>query len=50
MVMCLIAVHGHPLWLSLLVYVTVLITVLSGAEYFFGAPHVASRAQAHRTG
>ena len=37
MVMVLIAVHGHPLWASLLVYVTVLITVVSGADYFFGA-------------
>jgi len=39
MVMVLIAVHrhGHPLWVSLLVYVTVLVTVLSGADYFFGA-------------
>ena len=36
MVMVLIAVHGHPLWASLLVYVTVLITVVSGADYFFG--------------
>jgi CDP-diacylglycerol--glycerol-3-phosphate 3-phosphatidyltransferase len=36
MVLCLIAVNGHPLWLSLLVYVTVAITVLSGADYFFG--------------
>ena len=36
MVMCLIAVHGHPLWVSLLVYATVLVTVLSGADYFFG--------------
>ena len=36
MVMALIAVHGHPLWVSLLVYVTVAITVLSGADYFFG--------------
>jgi CDP-diacylglycerol--glycerol-3-phosphate 3-phosphatidyltransferase len=36
MVMCLIAVHGRPLWVSLLVYATVLITVLSGADYFFG--------------
>lgn len=36
MVMVLIAVHGQPLWVSLLVYVTVLITVLSGADYFFG--------------
>jgi CDP-diacylglycerol--glycerol-3-phosphate 3-phosphatidyltransferase len=36
MVMLLIAVHGRPLWLSLVVYATVLITVLSGADYFFG--------------
>jgi CDP-diacylglycerol---glycerol-3-phosphate 3-phosphatidyltransferase len=38
MVMALIAVgHGHrPLWVSLLVYATVLVTVLSGADYFFG--------------
>src|SRR5436305_9268719 len=36
MVMVLIAVHGHPLWASLVVYVTVLITVVSGADYFFG--------------
>jgi hypothetical protein len=32
----LIAVHGRPLWVSLLVYATVAITVLSGADYFFG--------------
>jgi CDP-diacylglycerol---glycerol-3-phosphate 3-phosphatidyltransferase len=38
MVMALIAVgHGHrPLWVSLLVYATVLVTVVSGADYFFG--------------
>ena len=36
MVMALIAVKEHPLWVSLLVYVTVVITVLSGAEYLFG--------------
>jgi CDP-diacylglycerol--glycerol-3-phosphate 3-phosphatidyltransferase len=36
MVMALIAYRSHPLWVSLLVYVTVLITVLSGADYFFG--------------
>jgi CDP-diacylglycerol---glycerol-3-phosphate 3-phosphatidyltransferase len=36
MVMVLIAVHGRPLSVSLLVYATVLITVLSGADYFFG--------------
>ncbi len=36
MVIALIAVHGHPAWLMVLIYVTVLITVLSGADYFFG--------------
>jgi CDP-diacylglycerol--glycerol-3-phosphate 3-phosphatidyltransferase len=36
MVISVIAVRGHPLWLDLLIYATVLITVLSGADYFFG--------------
>jgi CDP-diacylglycerol--glycerol-3-phosphate 3-phosphatidyltransferase len=36
MVIALIAVHGRPLWVWLLVYATVVITVLSGADYFFG--------------
>ena len=36
MVMCLIAVDGSPLWLDGIVYATVVITVLSGADYFFG--------------
>jgi CDP-diacylglycerol--glycerol-3-phosphate 3-phosphatidyltransferase len=36
MVMVLIAVHGRPLAVSLLVYATVVVTVLSGADYFFG--------------
>jgi CDP-diacylglycerol--glycerol-3-phosphate 3-phosphatidyltransferase len=36
MVMVLIAVHGRPLAVTLLVYVTVAVTVLSGADYFFG--------------
>ncbi len=43
MVMLLIAVHGRPLWLSLVVYATVLITVLSGADYFFGLRRSLSR-------
>jgi CDP-diacylglycerol---glycerol-3-phosphate 3-phosphatidyltransferase len=44
MVLVLIAVHGHPLWRSLLIYVTVVITVLSGADYFFGLRrHLAGR-------
>ncbi len=38
MVMVLIAVHGRrPEWVDVIVYVTVTITVLSGADYFFGA-------------
>ncbi len=36
MVISVIAVHGHPLWVTLLIYATVVITVLSGADYFFG--------------
>jgi CDP-diacylglycerol--glycerol-3-phosphate 3-phosphatidyltransferase len=36
MVLCLIAVDDSPLWLDGVVYVTVAITVLSGADYFFG--------------
>jgi CDP-diacylglycerol---glycerol-3-phosphate 3-phosphatidyltransferase len=36
MVMALIAFDDRPLWISLLVYLTVAVTVLSGADYFFG--------------
>jgi CDP-diacylglycerol--glycerol-3-phosphate 3-phosphatidyltransferase len=56
MVLVLIAVHGRPLWVSLLVYATVTVTVLSGADYFFGlrrylgqrAPGGKSSAGAHQ--
>jgi CDP-diacylglycerol---glycerol-3-phosphate 3-phosphatidyltransferase len=37
MVLALISVHGaRPLWVTLIVYATVLVTILSGADYFFG--------------
>lgn len=36
MVITLIAVHDRPLWVWLLIYTTVFVTVLSGADYFFG--------------
>ena len=36
MVMALIAVGGEALWVQLLVYTAVAVTVLSGADYFFG--------------
>jgi CDP-diacylglycerol--glycerol-3-phosphate 3-phosphatidyltransferase len=35
-ILAVIAVHGSPLWVSLLVYATVVVTVLSGLDYFFG--------------
>ncbi len=46
MVLALIAVHGRPLWVSLLVYATVLVTVLSGADLFFGIRRSIARARA----
>ncbi len=36
MVLALIAIDGDPLWVDLLVYATVVVTVLSAADYFFG--------------
>jgi CDP-diacylglycerol---glycerol-3-phosphate 3-phosphatidyltransferase len=36
MVMLLIAVHPRTDWVDAVVYVTVVVTVLSGADYFFG--------------
>jgi CDP-diacylglycerol---glycerol-3-phosphate 3-phosphatidyltransferase len=35
-VLAVIAWHQQPLWVSLLIYLTVLVTVLSGLDYFFG--------------
>jgi CDP-diacylglycerol--glycerol-3-phosphate 3-phosphatidyltransferase len=35
-ILAVIAVHGHPLWVDLLVYAAVLITVMSGLDFFFG--------------
>jgi len=36
MVLALIAVDGSPAWVDALVYLTVAVTVYSGADYFFG--------------
>jgi CDP-diacylglycerol--glycerol-3-phosphate 3-phosphatidyltransferase len=36
MVFALIVVNGSPVWLDVFVYATVAVTVLSGADYFFG--------------
>jgi len=35
-ILAVIAVHGQPAWVLALLYVTVLVTVLSGLDYFFG--------------
>jgi CDP-diacylglycerol---glycerol-3-phosphate 3-phosphatidyltransferase len=35
-VLAVIAVHGQPAWLAALLYLTVLVTVLSGLDYIFG--------------
>jgi CDP-diacylglycerol--glycerol-3-phosphate 3-phosphatidyltransferase len=35
-ILAVIAVHGNPAWVQALIYVTVLVTVLSGLDYFFG--------------
>jgi CDP-diacylglycerol--glycerol-3-phosphate 3-phosphatidyltransferase len=44
-IMAVIAVHGQPLWVMLLVYVTVVVTVLSGLDYFFGLRRRLQQAQ-----
>src|SRR5450759_1557260 len=36
MVMALIAFDGRSVWTTALIYLTVIVTVLSGADYFFG--------------
>jgi CDP-diacylglycerol---glycerol-3-phosphate 3-phosphatidyltransferase len=35
-ILAVIAVPGHPGWVSALVYLAVLVTVLSGLDFFFG--------------
>jgi CDP-diacylglycerol--glycerol-3-phosphate 3-phosphatidyltransferase len=50
MVMVLIAVEGRPLWVSLIVYATVFVTVLSGADYFFGLRRRLDERDAQRGG
>ena len=35
-ILAVIAVHGQPTWLAVLLYLTVLVTVLSGLDYCFG--------------
>ncbi len=44
-ILAVIAVHHQPLWVSLLVYLTVLVTVVSGLDYFFGLRRRIQQAQ-----
>jgi CDP-diacylglycerol--glycerol-3-phosphate 3-phosphatidyltransferase len=45
LILGLIAVHGQPLWLSLLLYATVLVTIVSGLDFFFGLRRQLARVQ-----
>jgi CDP-diacylglycerol--glycerol-3-phosphate 3-phosphatidyltransferase len=49
-ILALIAGHGRPLWVMLLVYVTVLVTVVSGLDYFFGVRRRLGEADAGGSG
>jgi CDP-diacylglycerol---glycerol-3-phosphate 3-phosphatidyltransferase len=50
MVMLLIAFNPRPWWVSLVVYATVFITVLSGADYFFGIRRLTDEARSRASG
>jgi CDP-diacylglycerol---glycerol-3-phosphate 3-phosphatidyltransferase len=49
MVMALIAFDERPVWVTVLVYVTVAVTVLSGLDYFFGLRRRVAEAAAARS-
>jgi CDP-diacylglycerol--glycerol-3-phosphate 3-phosphatidyltransferase len=44
-ILAVIAVQGHPLWVSLLVYLAVLATVVSGLDFFFDLRRSIQRGQ-----
>jgi CDP-diacylglycerol--glycerol-3-phosphate 3-phosphatidyltransferase len=46
MILAVIAVHGSPVWLNILIYLTVVVTVLSGLDYFFGLRRRMAQAEA----
>jgi CDP-diacylglycerol--glycerol-3-phosphate 3-phosphatidyltransferase len=49
-ILAVIAVHGQPLWVSALLYITAAVTVLSGLDYFFGLRRRMQQAQAGGAG
>src|SRR5476651_1350748 len=48
-ILCVIAVHGQPLWVSALLYAAVAVTVLSGLDYFFGVRRLMAKAESQRS-
>jgi CDP-diacylglycerol---glycerol-3-phosphate 3-phosphatidyltransferase len=44
-ILALIAVQGEPLWVSVLVYLAVIVTVVSGLDFFFGLRRRLAEAQ-----
>jgi CDP-diacylglycerol--glycerol-3-phosphate 3-phosphatidyltransferase len=48
MVLVLIIVEGSPAWVDVLVWLTVAITIVSGADYFFGFRSLIQERQARR--
>jgi CDP-diacylglycerol--glycerol-3-phosphate 3-phosphatidyltransferase len=47
-ILAVIAVKGTPLWVSALLYLTVVVTVLSGLDYFFGMRRRMAKLDAQR--
>jgi CDP-diacylglycerol--glycerol-3-phosphate 3-phosphatidyltransferase len=48
-ILALIAVHGQPLWVSALLYLAVIATVLSGLDYFFGVRRLMAKAESQHS-
>jgi CDP-diacylglycerol--glycerol-3-phosphate 3-phosphatidyltransferase len=46
-ILALIAVHGEPAWVLALLYTALVVTVLSGLDYFFGVRRRLQQLQAH---
>jgi CDP-diacylglycerol--glycerol-3-phosphate 3-phosphatidyltransferase len=44
-ILAVIAVHGQPVWVSVLLYAAVTVTVVSGLDYFFGVRRRLAAAQ-----
>jgi CDP-diacylglycerol--glycerol-3-phosphate 3-phosphatidyltransferase len=45
-ILAIIAVPGNPVWVSVLLYLAVVVTVVSGLDYFFGIRRRMQQAQA----